>query len=57
MVLGCFPAEQEVLYHILPPFWPSVRPLHKVLVSSGERYGFLILGITLLVLREFGVTV
>ena len=30
--LGCFAAMHEGLWNILPPFSPSVRPLHRVLV-------------------------
>ena len=39
--MGCFVAMQLGLWQILPPFRPSVRPPHRDLVYSGERYSFL----------------
>ena len=35
--LGCFPDNNEGLCYRLPPFMPSVRPPHRVLVLLGER--------------------
>ena len=40
--MGCFVAMQLGLWQILPPFRPSVRPPHRELVYSGERYSFFI---------------
>ena len=37
MYLGCCAAMDEGFWHILPPFWPLVRPPHRVLVLSGDR--------------------
>ena len=53
--LGCSSAMHEGLWHILPPFRPSVSPLHRVLVSSGESKSFFVLSLPLLVMREVGV--
>ena len=44
------------LWQSLPPFRPSVRPPHRELVSSGERYSFFVVYIFLIVLIEVRVS-
>ena len=44
------------LCHSLPPLRPSVRPPHRVLVSSGDRWIFLMLALPIIVLREVAVS-
>ena len=37
------------------PFNPSVRPPHRALVSSGERWSFIVVALPLLVMGEVRV--
>ena len=52
MILGCFSAVQASVWHSLFPIFPSVRPLHRMLVTGRERNSLLVLFLPLLVVLE-----
>ena len=55
MELGCFSTIHDRLWQSLPPFMPLVSPPHKVLVSYGDRYRFIVEALSFLFLGEASV--
>ena len=52
VAVGCFVAILDGLWLSLPPFMPLLRPPHRVLVLSEERYNFLVVTHHIIVFGE-----
>ena len=55
-ILVCVFSIQSGLWKSLPPFRPLVMPPHRELVSSGDIYIFFVVSLSLLFMREVGVS-